>query len=339
MTSHQIFKFRDCQPRVRGGDAPWRSRGGSASWAGAYYVQAPKIGVLFQCGSKCPFEEYPVSGKWGFQLVQMEKITFSAAREELIKTGENLCRVLPDLDKRHAESTAARLHKRAAEVQGLLASTACRSVRIPEVEAWKARYGRGVWRRKKFLVLEGKSGTGKTEFVRGLFGPDKTLELNCAGVVAVNLRDYRPLEHKVVLWDEASPELVLANRKLFQCPPCWIDLGHSATGTLVYKVWVNEALFVIATNRWASALEELVKEDMEWVQANQVHVHVTQPLWLEEEDDWWTCVAAAVLHVESLSPRCVGVSGRVQHTACLRMLAGVFRHRTWLGTPRGRGMN
>ena len=54
----------------------------------------------------------------------------------------------------------------------------------------------------------------------------------------------------------------------------------------MYKVWVNEALFVIATNRWASALEELVVEDREWLQANQVHVHVTQPLWVDEEDDW-----------------------------------------------------
>ena len=286
VTSHQIFKFRDCQPHVKGDDTPWRSRGGSGSWAGAYYLQAPKIGVLFQFGSKLPFEEYPVSGKWVFQLVQMEKITFSAARQELIKTGENLCRVLPDLDKHHAESTAARLHKRATEVQQLLAATASRSVRLPEVEAWKARFGRGVWRRKKFLVLEGKSGTGKTQFVRGLYGTDKTLELNCAGVTAVNLRDYRPLEHKVVLWDEASPELVLENRKLFQCPPCWIDLGHSATGTLVYKVWVNEALFVIATNRWSSALQELVREDREWLQANQVHVLVDHPLWVEDDDDW-----------------------------------------------------
>ena len=45
-------------------------------------------------------------------------------------------------------------------------------------------------------------------------------------------------------------------------------------------------MFVIATNRWASALKDLVKEDREWLQANQVYVHGTQPMWLEEEDDW-----------------------------------------------------
>ena len=92
--------------------------------------------------------------------------------------------------------------------------------------------------------------------------------------------------HKVVLWDEASPALVLENRKFFQCPPCWIDLRHSATGTLVYSVWVNEALFVVATNRWASALEELVSEDREGLKANRVHAHVAQPVWSDEEDDW-----------------------------------------------------
>ena len=76
-----------------------RDRGFLSGWSGAYYVQAPKIGSLFRHGSKCPFEDYPVSGRWIFQLVQMQKITFSAARAELVKTGENLCRVLPDLDR------------------------------------------------------------------------------------------------------------------------------------------------------------------------------------------------------------------------------------------------
>ena len=45
-------------------------------------------------------------------------------------------------------------------------------------------------------------------------------------------------------------------------------------------------MFVIATNRWSSALQELVREDREWLQANQVHVLVEQPLWVEDDDDW-----------------------------------------------------
>ena len=54
----------------------------------------------------------------------------------------------------------------------------------------------------------------------------------------------------------------------------------------MYEVWANDPSFVIATSRWAAALEELVKEDREWLQANQVYAHVTQPLWVQEEDDF-----------------------------------------------------
>ena len=71
----------------------------------------------------------------------------------------------------------------------------------------------------------------------------------------------------------------------------------------MYKVWVNDALFVIATNRWAAALKVLVTEDREWLHANQVYVHVTQPLWVQEEDDCRASAAAAALRPgEPLAP-------------------------------------
>ena len=306
---------------------------------GAYYLQAPKIGSLFQAGSAKPFDDYPVTAKWIFQLVQMQKITFSAARAELVKTGENLCRVLPDFDRRHAESTAARLHQRAAAVQDMLRSTDCRSVRVPEVEAWKARYGRGVWRRKKFLVLEGPSGTGKTEFVRGLYGALQTLELNCAGLVAVNLRDYKPFEHKVVLWDEASPELVLTNRKLFQCPPhagsTWgtVPPGHWCTrsgstmrclslprtgGQLRWRSW---------SRRTGSGCRPTRSMSMSRSRCGSRR-RTTSELLLRLQ----SCAR------ESLLP--LGLqSGRSEAFACACMQDGVFRHRTWLGMLRVWVMN
>ena len=119
-TVHDIFRFRDSQPHLKADDSWGRHRGGMGGWGGAYYLQAPKIGSLFQAGSAKPFEDYPVAARWIFLLVQMQKITFSAARIELVKAGENLCRVLPDLDRQHAEATAARLHQRAAAAQDLL---------------------------------------------------------------------------------------------------------------------------------------------------------------------------------------------------------------------------
>eukprot|EP00974_Lingulodinium_polyedra_P064419 6223411-Lingulodinium_polyedra.AAC.1 len=45
-----------------------------------------------------PFEDYPVTARCVSQLVQARKISYANARRELIKTGEDLARKLPDLE-------------------------------------------------------------------------------------------------------------------------------------------------------------------------------------------------------------------------------------------------
>eukprot|EP00974_Lingulodinium_polyedra_P016977 1648850-Lingulodinium_polyedra.AAC.1 len=67
-------------------------------------------------------------------------------------------------------------------MQSMLKAVAKPNKRVEVVEQWKAKCGCGFWARKKFLVLGGESGLGKTEFVRNLSGVDKTLELNCSGI-------------------------------------------------------------------------------------------------------------------------------------------------------------
>ncbi len=51
---------------------------------------------------------------------------------------------------------------------------------MPDVEAWIQQYLRGVWPRKKFLVLDGPSIIGKTGYVRSAFGAGTSLERNAA---------------------------------------------------------------------------------------------------------------------------------------------------------------
>ena len=88
-----------------------------------------------------------------------------------------------------------------------------------------------------------------------------------------------PDKHRLVLFDEASPELVLKNRKLFQAPAALIDLGHSPTGMNVYRVWLNDAVLVVNSNRWSSDCMKQSAEDRAWLVANQVLVIVTGPMW------------------------------------------------------------
>ena len=136
----------------------------------------------------------------------------------------------------------------------------------------------GVWLRKKFLVLDGPSGVGKTAFVRSLFGHEATLELNCASAEHINLRDFDTRKHRLVLFDAAPVALVLAQRTLFQAPPLWIDLGASATAQYVYKVWVNDAIFVVCSNSWWVSCQELSATESNWITENQVYVYATEPL-------------------------------------------------------------
>ena len=136
--------------------------------------------------------------------------------------------------------------------------------------------------RRKILVLEGESGLGKTEFVKRLFGSDKTLELNCANCgVNPDLRRFDLDQHQCVLFDEGTVEMVASNRKLFQAPASWVDMGHSPTGRDVYHVFLNDAVLVISSNRWSERVNQLaLQSDRDWVEENQVLVVVTAPMYM-----------------------------------------------------------
>ena len=124
---------------------------------------------------------------------------------------------------------------------------------------------------------------GKTEFVKGLFGVDKTLELNCANCgVNPDLRSFEPDKHKCVLFDEGSVVMVSANRKLLQAPASWVDLGHSPTGRDVYRVFLNDAVLVSSTNKWSEQVNKLESQsDGDWIEKTQVLVVVAGPMYEE----------------------------------------------------------
>ena len=64
--------------------------------------------------------------------------------------------------------------------------------------------------RHTFLVLVGASCTGKTVWAMRVFGdPLVVLEVNCASCPEPDLREFRPLLYKGILFDEASRQMVL----------------------------------------------------------------------------------------------------------------------------------
>ena len=57
-------------------------------------------------------------------------------------------------------------------------------------------------------------------YAKWLFGdPAKVFEVNCASTPDPDLRQFDPLQHEGILFDEAQPKTVCDQRKLFQAPP------------------------------------------------------------------------------------------------------------------------
>jgi hypothetical protein len=249
--------------------------------AGTYYLVCPKKGKIRAESLRRPFGQFSVSPDWITTLVSSDKMTVADARLETIQAGRSLHRKLADLDLLQRCREELRLQARVSEVQRELAKRSLPSRVIPEIEAWKESALAPFQARKKFLVIEGPSGLGKTAYVRQLCGPEATLELNAAGSgTCPDLRQHNAALHKIILFDEGSPLMVLSNKKLFQCPACMVDLGHSPTGTHVYKVWVNDSALIIASNLWSAQVASLEsKADREWLAANSIVVAVSEPMW------------------------------------------------------------
>ena len=250
-----------------------------AGWASFYYVQGPKIGHILEWGTKRPYEDYPVSPEWIWGLVQSKKMSFHEARKELVRCAKCLTRHLPNLNKLEEESIALDLQKTIREKEKILQRERCPFKQLKPVQALieDLKVPRD---RRKFLVLDGPSKMGKTAYCMYLFGKDATLEINCMGETSPQMQMFRHNKHKCVLLDEAAPEMVLLNRKLFQAPNSMVQLAQSKTGCHSYSVYLNDALLVISSNHWVEALAQLKRSESAWLEANQVLIQVTRPLWL-----------------------------------------------------------
>ena len=258
---------------------------GSGVWCGCYYLLAPKIGSILRTGSVRPYLDFGVKPEWILNMVQSEKMTFAAAMQQMSMCGKGYTRYMQDLKAWQAAKEELQLADHVRRVQAYHSATNYAFKTYPVVEEWKASVWQPQLRRKKFLVIEGPSGIGKTEFIKQLAGPERTLEISADGMTSPYLRNFIPSQHKVIFWDECQVDLVVAYRKLFQCPASWITLGVSPTGRDVYRVWLNDAAHVIASNRWMEGLWRLQNvADRQWIEENQMFLHVSERMYVLQED-------------------------------------------------------
>ena len=252
----------------------------SCQLSAMYYVSAPKIGQIASLSSIQPYKDYGVNAEWVWNLLQQEKISHRDARLEFIRGKKNLGRHLANLDVLATELAAQEVEEGIRLKNIELAANRKQMKAIPEVTAW-LRELTATRDRKKFLVLNGPSRLGKTQFAISLFGADRTLEVNCASADHPPLRAFSPAQHKCVVFDEAPTQMILKNKRLFQSPNCQVIIGLSPTNMNAYPVYLNDAALVICTNTWVHELAALKDADASWLRENMVFVDVNTPLWVE----------------------------------------------------------
>jgi hypothetical protein len=245
-----------------------------------YYVLAPKAGQVFVHGTVMPHSGFAVNPDWITSLLAAGKMEYDDCFQEVVRTGKNLLRVLPTLTRYREEMEKVQLRALQCCCEQQLAPLRRPPRRIVEVEQWLSEYDRPAMR-YKFLVLEGPTSVGKSQYVRSLAKPGRVFEADCSGHCAEpDLRGFSVLHHDVLFFDEASADMVLQNKKLFQAGNAWVQMARSSTNCHSYQVWAWKVKMVICSNRWSIEVANLPSVDASWLLGNSVHVKVNEPLWV-----------------------------------------------------------
>ena len=180
-----------------------------------YYLLMPKASTLWAAGTHEAHKDFPVTGTWVFAHLEGGKMTVADATAELRKVPNGITRNLQfvaDYAKGRQEEAMERyLAYRAANTSEVKKPWR----RFPLIEEWAAQY-KTVRDRYQFLVLDGPSKRGKTAYCRALVPQGQVFEMTCSGNVPLNFDGYDEMAHELLLFDEAGPAQVIANKKLFQ---------------------------------------------------------------------------------------------------------------------------
>ena len=195
--------------------------------------------------------------------------------QEFVRVVTNVGGNLDNLKRLKVEQEQMLLNTKLEQIRYVLRDELKPFRSFPVVDQFLAQFTE-IRSRYRFLVIEGQSKTGKTVFTKWITGnPDRVFETNCACCPEPDLREFRSLFHDTILFDEAAPEMVISQKKLFQGPPCFVELGCSSTNCHSYKVLVSGTRLVICSNGWTEALEMMPKEsDRQWPVDNSFVVNV-----------------------------------------------------------------
>ena len=116
------------------------------------------------------FLDYAIQPDWILFLLQSGKIPVAEARRLAVCVVRNLPQMLTTLEAVERARMEEQLEQHVLAVQSALAAQRFPFRVLPEVVAWNAEFSH-LRARYTFLVLDGPSQTGKSEFARSLAPP------------------------------------------------------------------------------------------------------------------------------------------------------------------------
>jgi len=243
-------------------------------------------------------------------------MTAEQAKSEIIKYRRDVGRVLQQIDQAERAASAQQLQWLLRDVDITQSLRALPRRHIPLVDDIFLQQFHSFRDRRKFLVLTGPSGMGKTEYICALakdehiiagirarsspyreqwhkpggcpFPPGEGLmEVSVAGGASQlpDIRELSPLRHAWLFVDEGTPEMVLQHRRLFQGKSGCASAGQSATSCHAYTVVSWGVRIVVCCNDWFERSAELSPTGKDWLNCNAVVVEVTEPLWRANADE------------------------------------------------------
>ena len=252
---------------------------GRQDHSGCFYCEVDKKGHIMGYSTKRMFHDYVVKTTWITRMLT-KKLTYTSAMRLYAHSSfqakalmENVMFLQKYQAKQDMIDEQIAIDKRWRE-------TACGFRHIAKVESWLEAFT--VFRdRYDFLVMDGPSKMGKTRFVASMCFPEQFLLLDCSRAETPDLKDFERDLHEIICFDEASANMVIQSKKVFQSGLDICKLATSATNVNAYSVLMHRKKLVVCSNKWMKQVNAMTSvEDKEWLFDNSVYVYIDSKLYV-----------------------------------------------------------
>jgi len=273
------WKFHGKLPHVESNTTRGRGMKKSVD-RGHAYLQIRKTGQLFVETDYPQGSAFICESPWVLQWWQLGKITTDAAEVEIIANKHRCEQGIRQLAFHTEQLQKARYTEEQLLIKSKLAAGLKSYKMYPQVNKWKAEHGPAHYGKRlrfKFLVLVGDSCLGKTQYAMHLYGTTVTYYANCQNASEPNLSKFVRGEHKAIVLDEVTPEMVVKNKAMFQCNAEGVNLQESRCQQFSLWRFLYAVPLIVCTNSWE--IMKMPHEDSSWLQANSVLLRLTEPMW------------------------------------------------------------